>query len=69
VFTTVRELLQKLAVPIPNEHTERLAQKAREHDIYVQSGSMLEADPRWPDRIFNTTCLSAVKGSSTSTGR
>ena len=22
--------------------------KAREHDIYIQSGSMIEADPRWP---------------------
>ena len=22
--------------------------KAREHDIYIQSGSMLERDPRWP---------------------
>ena len=62
VFTTVRELLQKLAVPIPNEHTEQLAQKAREHDIYIQSGSMLEVDPRWPDRIFNTTCLIGSEG-------
>src|SRR5258708_31876681 len=40
VFPTVAELLEKLAVRIPNEHTERLAGKAREHDIYVQSGSM-----------------------------
>jgi hypothetical protein len=35
-------------VPIPNEHTERLTDKAREHDIYIQSGSMLEEDPKWP---------------------
>src|SRR5919109_2955645 len=40
VFPTVRELLDKLAVPIPNEHTDRLAAKAREHDVYIQSGSM-----------------------------
>ena len=46
VFPTVEELLEKLAVSIPNEHTERLAQKAREHDIYIQSGSMLEVDSR-----------------------
>ena len=31
VFPTVQELLEKLTVPIPNEHTERLTQKAREH--------------------------------------
>jgi predicted amidohydrolase len=57
VFPTVRELLQKLAVPIPNEHTERLTQKAREHGLYIQSGSMLEEDSRWPGVVFNTTCL------------
>src|ERR1044072_960797 len=38
VFPTVAELTEKLAVRIPNEHTERLEQKSREHDIYVQIG-------------------------------
>ena len=57
VFATVAELIEKLAVPIPNEHTDRLAAKAREHDVYVQSGTMIEADPRWPGVVFNTTCL------------
>ena len=57
VFPTVQELLQKLTVSVPNEHTERLIQKAREHDLYIQSGSMLEEDPRWPGVVFNTTCL------------
>jgi predicted amidohydrolase len=45
VFPTVEELLAKLAIPIPNEHTERLAAKAREHGIYMQTGTMLEVDP------------------------
>jgi predicted amidohydrolase len=62
VFPTVRELLQKLAVPIPNEHTERLTQKAREHGLYIQSGSMLEEDSRWPGVVFNTTCLIGPDG-------
>src|SRR5687767_1246877 len=44
VFPTAAELIEKLAVPIPNEHTDRLAAKAREHDIYIQSGTMLEDD-------------------------
>src|SRR5215467_12398539 len=56
-FPTVAELLEKLAVPIPNEHTERLEQKARQHGVYSQSGSMIESDSRWPGRVFNTTCL------------
>ena len=57
VFPAVRELLEKLTVSIPNEHTERLWGKAREYDLYIQSGSMLEEDARWPGVVFNTTCL------------
>ncbi|MGH9903372.1 MAG: nitrilase-related carbon-nitrogen hydrolase, partial [Pyrinomonadaceae bacterium] len=55
-------LIKKLAVEIPNEHTERLEQKAREHDIYIQTGSMLEVDPKWPGAVFNTTCLVGPAG-------
>jgi formamidase len=62
VFPTAAELIEKLALPIPNEHTERLEQKAREHDIFIQSGSMLEVDPRWPGVLFNTTCLIGPEG-------
>lgn len=62
VFPTVRELIDRLAVPIPNEHTERLQRKAREHDVYIQSGSMLEIDAKWPGVVFNTTCLIGPDG-------
>jgi formamidase len=62
VFPTVEELSEKIAIPIPNEHTERLHAKAREHDVYVQSGSMIETDPRWPRALFNTTCLIGPEG-------
>src|ERR671938_13952 len=62
VFPTVAELIEKLAVRIPNEHTERLEGKAREHGIYVQSGSMIEVDARYPGAVFNTTCLIGPEG-------
>jgi predicted amidohydrolase len=62
VYETVGELLDRLAVPIPNEHTDRLAAKARQHDIYIQSGTMLEADPAWPGVVFNATCLIGPDG-------
>jgi predicted amidohydrolase len=62
VFPTVEELSGKIAVSIPNEHTERLHAKAREHDVYIQSGSMIETDPRWPRALFNTTCLIGPEG-------
>src|SRR4029453_5165139 len=48
VFPTAAELLEKLAIKIPNEHTERLQDKALEHNIYIQSGTMLETDQKWP---------------------
>src|SRR5258708_1327508 len=62
VFETVEELITKLAIEIPNQHTERLQQKATEHDIYIQSGSMLEIDPQWPGPVFNATCLIGPDG-------
>jgi formamidase len=62
VFSTAGELRRVLAVPIPNEHTDRIERKARELGVYVQTGSMLEVDPRWPDAVFNTTCLIGPEG-------
>src|SRR2546426_9152268 len=40
LFETAKELIEKLGIQIPNQHTERLELKAREHDIYIQSGSI-----------------------------
>jgi predicted amidohydrolase len=62
VFPSVDELLRKLAVPIPNEHTERIGDVARELKVYVQTGTMLEFDDRWPGVVFNTTCLVGPEG-------
>jgi predicted amidohydrolase len=62
VFASSAELLEKLAVEIPNEHTDRIAAKAREHGVYVQTGSMLERDHRWPGVVFNATCLIGPEG-------
>lgn len=62
VFVTAAELHEKLAVEIPNEHTDRIAAKAREHGLYVQTGTMLERDPRWPGHVFNATCLIGPEG-------
>ena len=62
VYPTVRELRDQLAVPVPNEHTERYLAKAREHGIYIQTGSFIELDPAWPGVLFNTTCLVGPEG-------
>ncbi|HEV8242302.1 MAG TPA: nitrilase-related carbon-nitrogen hydrolase [Thermoanaerobaculia bacterium] len=62
VYATAAELLDKLALPIPNEHTARYEEKAREYGIYVQTGTFLERDDRWPGVVFNTTCLIGPEG-------
>jgi formamidase len=62
VFPTVKELREKLAVELPNEHTERLIAKAKEHNIFIQSGTFLEIDKKYPGHVFNTTCLISGEG-------
>src|SRR5689334_4140443 len=62
IFQTREELLEKLAVPIPNEHTAALAGRVRAHGIYIQTGTMLEQDAKWPGVVFNTTCLIGPEG-------
>jgi predicted amidohydrolase len=62
IYPTVEELHDRLAVPIPNEHTERYHQKARQLGIYVQTASFLEKDDRHPGHVFNTTCLIGPEG-------
>ncbi len=62
VYETVAELRARLAVPVPNEHTERYAECARRHDIYIQTGTFLEIDPAYPEAVFNTTCLIGPNG-------
>jgi predicted amidohydrolase len=62
VFPTAAELRRHLTVPIPNEHTERYAETARELDVYIQTGTFLEEDPAWPGAVFNTTCLIGPEG-------
>ncbi len=62
VFFTVRELLDRLAVPIPNEHTDRYVRRAKHHGVFIQTGTFLERDDRFPDAVFNTTCLIGPDG-------
>ena len=57
IYETVAELRDRLAVPIPNEHTDRYVPEGRERGIYIQTGTFLEVDDRWPGVVFNTTCL------------
>jgi predicted amidohydrolase len=62
VYETVEELRDRLAIAIPNEHTARYIDKAKEHGVYIQTGSFLEVDAQYPEAVFNTTCLIGPDG-------
>src|SRR5881227_1371618 len=62
VYPSASDLLAKLAVEIPKEHTDRLHARAKEHGIYIQSGTMLEVDPKYPGHLFNTSALIGPEG-------
>jgi predicted amidohydrolase len=62
IHETVDKLRRHLAVPVPNEHTDRYVRLAREQGCYIQTGSFLEADPAYPNLVFNTTVLVGPEG-------
>jgi formamidase len=62
VYPTVDELLRRLAVPVPNEHTQVYETLARKYGCYIQTGSFLESDSDFPDAVFNTTLLVGPSG-------
>jgi len=62
IFESVEELHEKLAIPFPNEHTERYERKARELGVFIQTGTFLEVDTKYPGCVFNTTCLIGPDG-------
>jgi predicted amidohydrolase len=62
IYPTAVELLDRLAIPIPNEHTRAYEKRARQLGIYIQTGTFLESDSQWPGHVFNTTCLIGPEG-------
>jgi predicted amidohydrolase len=62
IYETVAELHDRLALPIPNDFTDMYQGKARQRGIFIQTGTFLESDPRWPGHVFNTTCLIGPEG-------
>lgn len=62
IYPTVPELLEHLAVEIPNEHTDRYHNLAKRLGCYIQTGSFLEKDDAYPGHVFNTTVLIGPDG-------
>jgi len=62
IYDSVAKLRDRLAVPVPGEHTDRYAKLARQYGCYIQTGSFIEDDPDHPDMVFNTTVLIGPQG-------
>ena len=56
-YDNVAQLRDKLAVTIPNEHTEKYTRLCKQYGCYIQTGTFLEVDPAYPDALFNTSVL------------
>ncbi|MBT8144176.1 MAG: nitrilase [Gammaproteobacteria bacterium] len=61
-YQTVEELHRRLAVELPNEHTDIYEKLARKHGCYIQTGTFLERDPAYPGMVFNSTLLIGPSG-------
>ena len=57
IYDSVEMLEARLAVELPNEHTDRYQALAAKYGCLIQTGTFIESDPAWPDVLFNTTCL------------
>jgi len=59
---TADQLWERLALPIPNEHTDAYHRVAKKLGVYLQTGTFLERDDRFGKAVFNTTCLIGPEG-------
>jgi predicted amidohydrolase len=62
IYDSIVKLRDRLAVKLPNEHTDRYAALCRKHGCFIQTGSFLEIDEASPDVVFNTTLLIGPTG-------
>ncbi len=52
---------RKIGISIPGEETDKLADKAKEYDIYI-CGHVTETDQEWPKHFFSTAFIIDPKG-------
>ncbi len=61
-YFTIEELIDHLAVEIPNDHTDAYVRFSKRTGCYVQTGTFIEIDKKYPGVVFNTTCLIGPDG-------
>lgn len=62
IYDRIETLRDRLAVEIPNEHTDRYTALCKKHGCFIQTGSFIEIDRAYPDVLFNATVLIGPDG-------
>ena len=62
IFDSIAKLRDRLAVELPNEHTDVYARLCRKYGCFIQTGTFLERVEVRPDIVFNTTLLIGPDG-------
>jgi len=57
-----RKNYMEVAVEIPGEEIEVLGKKAKEYELYIAGGGIIERVPDWPNRWFNTGIIIGPEG-------
>ncbi|MCA9284442.1 MAG: hypothetical protein KDA22_04455 [Phycisphaerales bacterium] len=57
VYDNVPQLRDRLAVPVPNEHTDAYQRICAKYGCFIQTGTFIETHPDHRDVVFNTTAL------------
>lgn len=62
VYPDARRLHDKLAIELPDDCLNPYLHLAAELDVFLQTGTFLEKDPKYPGHVFNTTVLIGPDG-------
>lgn len=63
IYDSVTKLRDRLAVTLPNEHTDAYQRLCRKYGCFIQTGTFIETTETYgPDVLFNTTLLIGPDG-------
>jgi predicted amidohydrolase len=62
IYQEAKKIHDKLAIEIPNKHTDKYTKLCKKYGIYIQTASFLEKDNKYTGHVFNTTLLIGPSG-------
>ncbi|HHL31645.1 MAG TPA: nitrilase [Oceanospirillales bacterium] len=62
IYPDAKDLYDKLAIELPNKHTDKYHKLCKKYGCYIQTASFLEKDADYPGHVFNTTVLIGPTG-------